>query len=288
MKRIVIFFLGIALLSIGFSSCALLSKKADDELLAVAFEKFLYRSELAGLIPQGIPATDSIEIARQYIDNWIRQQVLLNHAESNLRADQKDFSKQLETYRNSLIIYAYESELIRQKLDTVVSEKEIQEFYEANLSNFHLDENIVRVSYVKIPDSDKKSPQAIKARQLLSSNKPEDRINLIEFCDKSMFSCRVDDENWIPFRDFILELSLKIDDQENFLRSKSFFESSDSLFTYLIKITDFRTRDDISPVSMVKGKIRNLILNRRKSELINRMQEDIFDEAMKNKKVEIL
>ncbi|MBW6490027.1 MAG: hypothetical protein K0B15_02420 [Lentimicrobium sp.] len=288
MKISALFNLWLAVLFMAVSSCSLIDKKNNDELLAVAYDEFLYRSELEGIVPKGVPATDSLEIVRQYIDNWIKQQVLIKHAESNLKADQKDFGKQLETFRNSLIIYAFESELIRQKLDTVVSEIEIQEFYEANMSNFHLNENLVRVSYVKIPEADKTSPQARKARQLLLSDNAEDQVNLIEFCDKSMFSCRPDDENWISFSDFITELSLEIDDQENFLKKRSFFESNDSLFTYLIKITDFKTREDISPVSLVKWKIINLILNRRKSELIKRMQEDIFNEAMKNKKVEIL
>ncbi len=271
------------------SSCNLIRKeKPDDDLLAIVFDDYLYRGDLDGLIPKGLPATDSIEIAKQYIDNWIRQQVLLNHAEGNLEDNQKDFSKQLETYRNSLIVYAYESELIRQKLDTVVSEVEVQEFYDANLSNFQLHENIIRVSYVKIPDKDKSGPTAKKARQLLLSKDADALVNLMELCDKSMFTCRPDDENWIPFSDFIKEISLKITDQEEFLQNKTFVEKNDSLFTYLIRIVDYKTRENTAPATMVKDKVKNLILNRRKSALIKRMQDEIFEEAMKNKKIEIL
>jgi hypothetical protein len=287
MKPGAFIFLCLAML-FAVSSCKYLGKKkTDDDLLAIAYDAYLYRGDMDGLVPKGLPATDSIEIAKQYIDNWIRQQVLLNHAEGNLEDDQKDFSKQLETYRNSLIVYAYESELIRQKLDTVVNEREIQDFYEANVSNFQLHENIVKVSYVKIPDKEKESQTAQKVRKLLLSEHSDAQVDLMELCDKSMFACRADDGNWIPFTDFIKELSLNITDQEEFLQHKTFMEKNDSLFTYLIRIVDYKTRENTAPVSMVKDKVKNLILNRRKSALIKRMQVEIFEEAMKNKKIEI-
>jgi hypothetical protein len=287
MKPGAFIFLCLAML-FAVSSCKYLGKKkTDDDLLAIAYDAYLYRGDMDGLVPKGLPATDSIEIAKQYIDNWIRQQVLLNHAEGNLEDDQKDFSKQLETYRNSLIVYAYESELIRQKLDTVVNEREIQDFYEANVSNFQLHENIVKVSYVKIPDKEMESQTAQKVRKLLLSEHSDAQVDLMELCDKSMFACRADDGNWIPFTDFIKELSLNITDQEEFLQHKTFMEKNDSLFTYLIRIVDYKTRENTAPVSMVKDKVKNLILNRRKSALIKRMQVEIFEEAMKNKKIEI-
>lgn len=273
---------------LSVSSCSYLKKQPQDDILAIAGDKYLYRKEMNGVIPKGIPATDSMEIARQFIDNWIRQEVLLKHAESNLEESRKDFTKQLEAYRNSLIIYEYESELIRQKLDTVVSETEIQKFYQANESSFQLPENIIRVSYVKIPNDSKTKPSAKKARQLLVSKNPDDQVNLMELCDQSMFSCRIDDENWVTFSDFIRELSLDIINQEDFLKNKTFFETNDSLFTYLIRINEYKTIESSAPASLVKDKIRNLILNKRKSELINRMQQQIFEEALKNKEFEIL
>lgn len=273
---------------IVLASCSIFGKKNTEDVVAVAFDKYLYRSELEGIVPAGTASPDSIEIARQFIDNWVRQQVLLHHAESNLEKEQKDFDRQLENYRNSLVIYEYESALIRQRLDTVVSDAEIQSFYESNISNFQLPENIIRVCYVKIPNESLNTPQAKKAKQLLNSKKPDDRENLLELCDKSMFTCRPDDENWVNFNDFIREMSLDISDQDDFLRTQTSFETNDSLFSYFIRITDYKTRESTAPLSMVEDKVRNLILNRRKSDLLNRMQQQIFEEAIKNKKIEIL
>ena len=280
------YFLLLAML-FAASSCSLLHKKEDDNILAIAYDKHLYSSELNGLTPAGMSTNDSLEITKQYIDNWVRQQSLLHHAERNLVADQKDFNKQMEAYRNSLIIYAYESELIRQKLDTLVSDKEIQEFYEMNPSNFLLHENIVRISYVKIPEKDKTVPTAKKAKQLLLSKKTDDQIELMELCEKSTITCRIDDGNWIPFNEFIKEYSLNISDQEDFLANKTILEANDSLFVYLIKFVDYKTRENTTPVELVKDKIKNLILNRRKTLLLKNMQTEVFEEALKNKRIEI-
>jgi hypothetical protein len=83
-------------------------------------------------------------------------------------------------------------------------------------------------------------------------------------------------------------MSLDISDQDDFLRTQTSFETNDSLFSYFIRITDYKTRESTAPLSMVEDKVRNLILNRRKSDLLNRMQQQIFEEAIKNKKIEIL
>ena len=286
--RLNAFYFYVLVMLVAASSCSWLKNRKNDDILAVAYDKYLYRSELAGLTPLGIAVNDSLEITKQYIDNWVRQQAILNHAEKNLEADQKDFNKQLETYRNSLIVYAYESELIRQKLDTVVSDSEILEFYEDNPANFLLHENIIRFRYVKIPEIDKTGVTAKKARQLLLSKKKEDQENLLDLCDKSMITCRLDDGNWIPFNEFINEFSLDISDQEGFLANKSFLEANDSLFVYLIKIVEYKTRENTAPVELVQDKIKNLILNRRKSLLLKNMQTKVFDEALRNKRIEIL
>ncbi len=273
--------------AVFLSACRFLGNQPEEEVIAFAYDKYLYRSELEGVVPGGVTPADSVEIARQYIDNWIRQQVLLNHAEGNLAKDQMDFEKQLENYRNSLIIYEYESELIRQKLDTVVSVEEIETFYRENESNFQLRENIVRVSYVKIPRGIEDSPKAKKAKQYLQSSGHEDKEKIIELCENTTITYRPDDENWIAFSDLMRELPLEIYDQENFLKNRSFHETGDSLFIYFVRINDYKIRESTSPLSLETESIRNMILNRRKQELINNMQQEVFQEALKNKEFEI-
>jgi len=269
------------------AACSFFKKDNSDVAVAVAYDKTLYRSELNGIVPSGSSANDSIEITRQYIDNWVRNQVKLHQAEKNLSDEQMDFEKQLELYRNSLIIYEYESELIKQKLDTVVNEQEIQQFYDANPANFQLRENIVKVSYIKVPLASVGAPAVKKARQLLGAERIANPEKLDEICQSSMLSCRIDDDNWLTFNDLIRELPLDVFDQENFLKSKKFFETSDSLYLYMVRFNDYKIKESLSPISFETEKIRSIILNQRKHELINRMHQEVFQKALENKEFEI-
>src|SRR5258706_606794 len=114
-----------------FSSCKLFRKKGGNQKDAVArvYDKYLYLDDLAGIVPANASKQDSLAVTKNYINNWIHQRVVLHKAESNLDDEKKDVDRQLQEYRNSLIRYAYESELVRQRLDTNVSDKEIETFY---------------------------------------------------------------------------------------------------------------------------------------------------------------
>ncbi len=269
------------------ASCSFFGEKKQGEAIARAFDKYLYMSDIQGIVPSGTPANDSIEIVRRFIDNWIHRQVILNQAENNLTPEQKDFTEQLEIYRNSLIVYGYESELIRQKLDTVVSQQQIHEFYDQNPQNFQLRENIVRVSYVKIPLASSGLVSAKKAAQLLKSEKAGDNAKLDELCQSTMLVCRLDDENWISFNDLQREVPLAVDNQESFLQNRSYFETSDSLYHYMVKIIDYKMKESLSPLNFETENIRNIIINRRKLELINQMEQEVFQKALGNKDFQI-
>jgi hypothetical protein len=269
------------------ASCSFLEKKKKGDAVAMAYDKYLYRSDLVGVVPPGTAPDDSVETVRRFIDNWIRRQVILNQAEHNLTTEQKDFNSQLEAYRNSLIVYNYESELIRQKLDTVISQQEIQQFYDQNPQNFQLRENIVRVSYVKVPQASANLAPAKKAAQLLKSGKILDIEKLDELCQSTMLVCRIDDENWISFNDLQLEIPLNIEDQINFLRNRPYYETSDSLYLYLIRFNDYKFKESTSPLSFETENIRNIIINQRKLELINRMEQEVFQKALENKDFQI-
>src|SRR5689334_18706215 len=173
-KRMIIVFLGSAILM----SCNYFSKKNEvrtTNAVARVFDKYLYLENLNGIVPPNASRQDSILATKNYIDNWIHQQVVLRKAESNLDEEKKNVEKQLDEYRNSLIRYAYEKALIEQRLDTVVSDKEIEEFYNANPGNFELKSNILKVIYLKL---NKKSPKLNKVRDWYTSDVAKDREQL--------------------------------------------------------------------------------------------------------------
>lgn len=138
MKR---FAIGLALILTLFS-CQNSKNGSDDIVIATVYNKNLYLSDLQSVLYEGISVNDSIVRTKAFIDNWIRRQLLIHHAENTLNDSELDFSKQVEDYRNSLIIYKYETILIDQNLDTVVSKEEIKKYIEKNAPIDTTDETI--------------------------------------------------------------------------------------------------------------------------------------------------
>ncbi len=266
---------------VTLTSCKFFSGKKSGQIIAECYGQYLYIDDLDGIVVPGLPPNDSIAVARQFIDNWIMQQIMLHQAENNLTETELDFTDQVEAYRNSLIIYAYESELIRQKLDTAVSIAQIEEFYNNNQQDFQLRENIVKARYIKIPAGTKKDI-VIKAERLIKSEDSDDIDKLLDLCQNSMLTCYTEEENWIRFDDLVREVPIETEDPEAFLKSRRYYEVSDSLYMYLVSFKEIKTKEAVSPLSFEIDNIRNLILNRRKIELMEKMQQEVFKEAMKN------
>ena len=278
MKKALIFTL------ILFTSCSYFFKKKTERILARAYDDYLYESDLKGVIPKGASPKDSVNLARNFIDIWVRQKLLIRQAENNLSGKQMDFSKQLDNYKNSLTIYEYENELINQKLDTLVSDEEIENYYAANQQNFLLKENIVQMQYVKIP---LKSQNVKEFKKLLYSDASEDKTHLSELAEKYAVEYFLDDQNWLLFNDVLKQIPIKTYNQEEFLKNHHNVEAQDSLYYYIVRFKDFKIKENISPLNFEMERIRNIILNKRKMEMINKMHQDVYEKALKKRDFEI-
>jgi len=120
------------MLVLALFSCQNSNNGKDDKPVAAIYDKVLYQSDLQGIMYDGISTNDSLVRTKVFIDNWIRRQLLIHQAENNLDKSELDCVKEIEDYRNSLIIYKYESMLIAQNLDTVVSDEEIEKYLKDN------------------------------------------------------------------------------------------------------------------------------------------------------------
>src|SRR4030042_4092433 len=147
----------------------------EEKPVARVLDKTLTVADMQEIFPEGVSPEDSVQIAKNFIEKWVRQQLLLNKAELNLTEDEKDVKEQIENYRSSLLIYKYEQILMKQRLDTTIRSEEIEEYYNQNTSNFLLNQNIVKSIYIKVPRS---APEIYKLRQWYRSDDPESLKNL--------------------------------------------------------------------------------------------------------------
>lgn len=268
------------------SSCQYLKKEDTPQahVIAKAFEKNLYDKDLKDIVPKGASSQDSITIIHNYINNWLRQQVVLKKADDNLTQEQKNVHKQLEEYRNSLVTYIYERQLISEKLDTVVSDAEIEKYYSDNAANFQLKDNIIKVLYLRVPVN---APKLDKVRKWYKSDNEKDRQQLEEYCHQFASDFNLNDEEWLLFDDLLKKVPIKTYDKEEYLRNNRFIETSDTISTWFVNIKGFKIKESVSPLSFEKDNIRNLIINKRKLELIETMEKTAFDQALKENNIKI-
>lgn len=231
----------------------------------------------------GTSASDSLSITRSYINSWVKNQLLLQKAEENLSEYQKDFSRQLKDYRNSLIFYKYETELIRQNRDTLIEDAEIEDYYKKNSANFKLNENIVQVLYVKIDDD---SQKLNKIKKFVKSDKEEDRDSLEYYCIRYANDYGLIDQEWITFSDLLQKVPLTVSNPESFLTKNTFVQLHDADYWYFIQILNYGLKNSDSPISLEKENIRSIILNMRKKQMIKKMQDEIYDQAMRENNFE--
>ncbi|ADY53974.1 hypothetical protein Pedsa_3440 [Pseudopedobacter saltans DSM 12145] len=269
-------------ISLAISSCRFFDKK--DEPIARAFDEYLYKKDVAGIVPHNVHGNDSIAIVKAFIDQWQQNIVLLKKAERNVSLDERSIQEQLETYKRTLIRYQYEQELIQQKLDTIVSEKEIEEYYNQHKDIFLLKKPILKISYIKLPEG---APKVEMVKKLFVSKDVSDRDLLEKYCFKYSPSFSLLDTNWHYIDDLSKSLPLNQLGEHNFQTLNRIFQISENNTLYLLILRDSKFRDSLSPLTFEKENIRNMILNHRKLKLISQMEREVFLEAQKNNELEV-
>ena len=266
------------LLISGFwiTSCDSSEGNPELEKIAQVYDKILYRGDIIPLIPANINTEDSVGFTKTLIDKWIRRQLKLYKAEMNLTAEQKDMKAELEEYRSSLLIYKFEQEYIRQKLDTIFTDEEIQEYYNANQKEYNLKRNVVIATMVVVPENVENYPQ-FKSWFISGNDKYESNIAI--FCEENTVQYNSFNDNWVYFDDILYSIPIEVSNQENELRYKKYFEKKNNGNYYLILIHDFILKDNIAPLNIVEGDIVNVLLNKRKINLIRELEEKTFNNA---------
>ncbi|HFB61906.1 MAG TPA: hypothetical protein ENJ69_02870, partial [Bacteroidetes bacterium] len=195
-------------------------KDTGDAPLARVGDTYLYVNDLKGLIPQGASPRDSLLFCQSYINKWVHTQLLLQQAEKNLPEEKLDFKKRLEEYRNALIIYQYETEYVRQNMDTVVTEKEINDYYNSHLKDFQLKENIVKVIYAILDRKREDAPQLEKTFWKIFHLPDSVLLDSLEnFAPVMAENFSTDTNTWIPFNRLLKVIPIETYNQSLYLKN---------------------------------------------------------------------
>mgnify|MGYP002625573843 CR=1 FL=1 len=245
------------------------------EVVAQVYDYTLCKDDLKGLVGEGLTEDDSVAIVSNYIDQWIRQTVMLAKAEKNVTAD---FSKQMREYRNSLFTYAYEQQIVGQLLDTNVSEEEIENYYEQHREEFPLKNSIVKVVYVIGP---RKLPASYKFRALVGRQKFGDAeiVELERMASHYKLQGYYESDVWMPFFSLQERVPITTYNEDLFLKHHRSAVITDDSLTYYVRFLDYKVSDEVSPLELQRDNVKSIILNHRKIEILSKLQSDLMKEA---------
>lgn len=268
----------IACLSFCAVSCQFIADKDDNAVLAELGNKRLTLEEVQSRLPKAgsMEPADSTAMVDRLIRRWAKNQLLVEAAEFNLKDEIGSFEELVEQYRNDLLKHAYIDKYVRQHLDTAVSTSEIQTYYEANRSNFELKESIVKAQFTAAPLTAKKVNDA---KKWFKRPRDEDRyLQWIEVfaTNQSAYS----DSSWVPLDDLLSDIPLETSNPYAFLRRNPRFTCEDTATLYFVEVKALEIENSYSPVEYVRERIRKMILNRRRLELIEEIEENIIENAI--------
>jgi len=283
LRLLAIFFLAAVL-----SSCTIVDRFAGREAIAKVGNKTLYRSETDKIIPKGISPEDSIVLVRRYINSWAVKQLKVLKAEQELPKQERDVENQLEEYKNQLLAFRYENMYISQRLDTLVSENQMMEYYEEHKEIFTATDGIMRGRIIKLSNS---SPNLkVISKQLLKKESVSEtgEDDMEEFARSSAYAYNNYNNNWVGLNVVAKEVAADIERLTAALLKGEIYSQKDSLYTTMVQSLEFVAPGQVAPFEFYKEKIKEIIISKRKQDLETALQKDILNDALNNKTFKII
>jgi len=162
-------------------------------------------------------------------------------------------------------------------MDTIVTDEEVEQYYNEYSGNFILNHNIVKALYLKIS---KEAPEISKVKRWYKSDNPEDISRLEDYCYQ--YATKYDDfeKNWIPFNNLLIEVPANISDQERYIRYNKYIEPEDDQFYYFVRIYEYSLKSTVQPLEYAESKIKSIILNKRKFTFLDELENSVYNDAL--------
>jgi hypothetical protein len=278
-------FLSVILFLILFSSCDYINfkeEKTTKELpIASLLDVELYKKDIQNLLPKNIPKEDSLIFVKSIINSWaVKQLMLKKSSENNSSEVNNEINKLVENYKQSLLINNYKEQLIKQQLDTIITEEEVADYYSLNKQNFKLNEELLKIKFLNFKKDLIDKEEVI---DLFKSDEIEDLEDLEKY-QLNFKSFQLNDSVWVSLDNIMLKIPFS---KQKLLKKTKFIQKQDSLSLYLVAVKDVLRRNEIAPISYIQSTIKQLILHQRKIELIREIEQIIVKDAIQNKSFKI-
>ena len=267
------------LLILIISSC---DRSVEDNVVAQVNDDLLYFDEVIRDMP--ISILDTSTFIDKYISKWIRNKVLLDQALINLDENSDDIKDKVTLYKNSLLIYEYQQRLINQNFDTSVFLNDILSYYNDNIREFKLNQDIFKGRFVIV---EKNAPNIKQLLKMFKSNDNDDIDDLVSYCMLYALEYYVNDSSWNYFNTIKYKIPNNIIANNIFLSKRKYDIIEDEKYLYLLFLKDFKIKGSTSPFSLEKDKIKSLIINNNKIKYLDIVEKDLVNNGMSLNKIKI-
>jgi hypothetical protein len=261
-------------------------KETDDRIpIARVNDSYLYKDDIKDLIAKGTSVEDSTLLVNGFINRWATQRLLIEGALLNLPEEkQTEFDKLVKQYRNDLFTKAYLDALVNKNINTTVTLDQAKEVYEQNRETFKLNEELVKFRYICLPQN---ALNLTDVQNRFKRYDDEDKKYLdsisVQFKNYSL-----NDSMWVKVSQIVEKIpAINSDNKKELLKKSNYLQLKDSLDLYLMQINDVLFQNDFAPLEYVKPTIDQIVINKRKLELIKQLEKDITRDAIKNNQFEI-
>ena len=254
-----------------------LNNELDKNIIAKVGDKTLTFVELLEKIPNNIERLDSTVVVNEIINNWALNELLIKNAEMNLSELEKNrLKKNSNEYYNNLLVNSYKNKIASVNSDTLVNQNDIAEYYDTNMNNFVLYEDIVQARYVRL-NKNNFNINEIK-RRFKRFNR--DDIIFFDSISLQLLNYSLNDSIWINKDLFFKKINV-LDDEEidRIVKKTLYIVKEDSLDVYLVKINGFKGINDKAPLTYIYKRIEELIINKKKVDFIKNFDTEIIENA---------
>ena len=255
---------------------------SDDVRLARVGRTELYASEVLEIMPKNTTGEDSVQFVGSYVDRWIAKQLKVQEAESMFSSSAADIEKQVEEYRQSLLIKKIEQHYLDSEM-TEISDEEIEAYYNAHKSEIRLDRTVVKGTIVSFGD---KFRQKEKLMENMKSEKPAAQQEFRDMCIKNNFPL-YEFKEWVDYNEFLALLPTVRTSNYDALTSKSGLQKMAAGGTqYCFMITGVLNKGDIQPLEMSRDMVKRILETQRRGEIIRSHENELLqsESAMKHVK----
>jgi hypothetical protein len=140
--------------------------------------------------------------------------------------------------------------------------------------------------FVKMQNS---SPNMQVMKKLAKSREIDDLEALEQLAYNSAYKYSNFNNNWVDLNIVAKEVGVPLEELQKLMaKNGPMVEVKDTVYTNILQVLEFVAPGEVTPFEFNSEKIKEIIISRRKQELLSALQRDILRDALNNNKIKII